>query len=103
MKFFQLLLLSTREVKKEILSSSNLFPYDDIITKEIESWKSYADCLRKHERELFYDMLKSCYKYSSAINAKVNQDSFSTTTSVIMSILIEHHKNLLYKVKQNKQ
>lgn len=90
-------------MKEEILSSSNLFPYDDIIGKEIESWKSYADCLRKHDRELFYDMLKSCYKYSSAINAKVNEDSLSTITSVIMSILIEHHKTLLYKVKQNKQ
>lgn len=99
-----MLLLSTREVKEEILSSSsNLFPYNDIITKEIESWKSYADCLRKHDRELFYDMLKSCYKYSSAINAKVKEDYFSTTTAVIMSVLIEQYKNLLYKVKQNKQ
>lgn len=97
-------MLSTREVKEEILPlSSNLFPYNDIVTKEIESWQSYADCLRKQDRELFYDMLKNCYKYSLAINAKVKEDSFSTTTSVIMSILTEHHKNLLYKVKQNKQ
>ena len=51
-------------------SSYNLFPYDDIVTKEMESWKSYSDCLRKQDRELFYEMLNSCYKYSSAITAK---------------------------------
>jgi hypothetical protein len=39
-------------MKEEKSSSYNLFPYDDIITREIESWKSYADCLRKQDREL---------------------------------------------------
>jgi hypothetical protein len=75
-------------------SSYNLFPYDDILTKEIESWKSYADCLRKQDRELFYEMLKRCYKYSSAITTKVKEHS---TTSVLMSILLEHHKHLLFE------
>jgi hypothetical protein len=89
-------------VKKEI-SSSNLFPYNDIITKEIESWKGYADCLRKQDRELFYKMLNSCYKYSAAITAKGNEQYSSSTSSVIMSILLEHHTNLLYETKQNKQ
>ena len=55
---------------KDKIYSSNLFPYSDIIIKEIESWKSYADCLRKQERKLFYEMLNSCYKYSSAITVK---------------------------------
>ena len=90
----------TKEMKEEISSfssSSNLFPYDDIITKEIESWKSYADCLRKQDRELFYEMLNSCYKYSSAITTKGKEFS---TTSVIMSILLEHHMYLLYETNK---
>lgn len=85
-------------MKEEIssFSSSNLFPYDDVITKEIESWKSYADCLRKQDRELFYEMLNSCFNYSSAITTKGTEHS---TTSVLISILLEHHKYLLYQTK----
>lgn len=48
----------------------NLFPYEDILTKEIDSWKSYSDCLRKKDRELFDQMLKNCYQYSESISAK---------------------------------
>ena len=77
-------------------SSYNLFPYDDILTKEIESWKSYADCLRKQDKELFYEMLNRCYKYSSAITTKGTKYS---TTSILMSILLEHNKYLLYDTK----
>ena len=86
--------LSLSKVKCEI--SSNLFPYDDIITKEIDSWKSYSECLRKQDRELFYKMLNSCYKYSSSINIKGKEYS---TTSILMTILLEHHKNLLLSKK----
>lgn len=77
-------------------SSSNLFPYDNIITKEIESWKSYADCLTKQDRELFYKMLNSCYRYSSSITVQGKEYS---TTSILMSILLEHHKELLLQNK----
>jgi len=76
--------------------SYNLFPYDDIVTKEIESWKSYADCLLKQDKELFYEMLKRCYKYSSAITAKGTKYS---TTSILMSILLEHNRFLFYHTK----
>jgi hypothetical protein len=48
-----------------------LFPNEDILTKEIESWKSYANSLNADNRELFMSMLNDCYKYAaSAINAK---------------------------------
>ncbi|MGZ5485424.1 MAG: hypothetical protein ACXWFB_05900 [Nitrososphaeraceae archaeon] len=83
---------------KDKIYSSNLFPYSDIITKEIESWKSYADCLRKQDRKLFYEMLNSCYKYSSAITVKGKEYS---TTSVIISILLEHHKQLALETKED--
>jgi hypothetical protein len=42
-------------------------------------------------------MLNSCYKYSSAINLKGKENS---TTSTLMTILLEHHKNLLLLTKK---
>jgi hypothetical protein len=50
----------------------SLFPKEDIITKEIESWKAFADSLNSQEyKELFNKMLNDCYKYAAAINAIV--------------------------------
>ena len=78
---------------------SNIFPYNDILTKEIESWQSYAECLRKKDREIFNTMLKNCYKYSQAINAKGKDYS---TSSLLMTILLEHHKiTLNNQIKKN--
>jgi hypothetical protein len=49
----------------------SLFPNEDILTKEIESWKGFANSLSsKEDRELFTSMLNDCYKYAAAINAK---------------------------------
>jgi hypothetical protein len=48
----------------------SLFPNEDILTKEIESWKSYADSLHSDNRDLFMNMLNECYKYAASINAK---------------------------------
>jgi hypothetical protein len=67
----------------------NLFPYEDILTKEIDSWKSYSDCLRKKDRELFDQMLKNCYQYSESISAKGRDYS---TESLLMTLLFEQYK-----------
>lgn len=67
----------------------NLFPYEDILTKEIDSWKSYSDCLRKKDRELFDQMLKNCYQYSASISAKGRDYS---TESLLMTLLFEQYK-----------
>jgi hypothetical protein len=48
----------------------SLFPEEDILTKEIESWKGFADRLQDEDSETFMKMLNDCYKYSKAINAK---------------------------------
>jgi len=49
----------------------SLFPNEDILTKEIESWKGFADNIRSEkDRQLFNKMLNDCYKYATAINAK---------------------------------
>ena len=41
-----------------------------ILQKKLEKWKTYSDILRQPNRELFNQMLQSCYKYSSSIYAK---------------------------------
>ena len=49
----------------------SLFPKKDILTKEIQSWRDFADSLHDDNRELFMNMLNDCYKYAAtAINAK---------------------------------
>ena len=59
-------------IVKEIVSKDmSLFPNEDILTKEIESWKGFANSLSsKEDRELFQNMLNDCYNYAAAINAK---------------------------------
>ena len=53
-------------------NNTYLFPKEDILTKEIGSRKGFADSLNSQEyKELFNKMLNDCYKYASAINAKI--------------------------------
>jgi hypothetical protein len=61
---------------------------EDVPTKEIESWKGFADGLSSEEdREVFTKMLNNCYKY--AINAKGQP---FPAEPVIMALLFSHHK-----------
>ena len=49
----------------------SLFPNEDVLTKEIESWKGFADSLKSEkDRQLFNKTLNDCYKYDTANNAK---------------------------------
>jgi hypothetical protein len=67
----------------------SLFPDEDIVTKEITSWKGFAERLPDKEKETFFKMLNSCYKYSKAINAKGWP---FPTEPVIMALLFSQHK-----------
>ncbi len=64
----------------------SLFPDEDILTKEIESWKGFADTLPTEDRKTFTKMLNDCYKYAKAINAKAQP------CPVIMALLFSQHK-----------
>jgi hypothetical protein len=83
----------------------SLFPEENILTKEIESWKGFADSLKSEEdKKLFIEILDKCQKYALAINAKGKP---FPTESMIMALLLEQHKmiNWLYTkmVGQNKK
>src|SRR5829696_6543355 len=68
----------------------SLFPNEDILTKEIESWKSFGNSLSsKEDRELFEKMFNDCYKYAAAINAK--GEPFPAEP-LIMALLLSQHK-----------
>jgi hypothetical protein len=68
----------------------SLFPNEDILTKEIESWRSFAASLNSEEyRGIFNKMLSDCYKYAKAINAK--GEPFPTD-SLLMSLLLSQQK-----------
>jgi hypothetical protein len=68
----------------------SLFPNEDILIKEIESWKGFADILPDDEdRKMFMKMLNNCYKYAKAINAKAQP---FPAEPVIMALVFSQHK-----------
>ena len=76
----------------------SLFPKEDILTKEIASWKSFVDSLSsKEDRDLFEKMLNDCYKYAAAINAK--GEPFPAEP-LIMALLLSQHKMIDWLTKQ---
>jgi formylmethanofuran dehydrogenase subunit A len=76
----------------------SLFPNEDILTKEIESWKGYASSLHADNRELFMTMLNDCYKYAvTAINAK--GEPFPSEP-LIMALLLSQHKMIDWLTKE---
>ena len=94
------------KILKERLNSKVLFTKEEdnnnninnnqnsiILQKELEKGKTYADILRKPDRDLFNQMLRSSsYKYSTAIDTKGENYS---TEFLIMSILLEQDNKLL--------
>ena len=75
----------------------SLFPNEDTLTKEIQSWESFADSLHADNRELFMKMLNDCYKYAAAINAK--GEPFPTEP-LLMALLLSQHKMIDWLTKQ---
>jgi hypothetical protein len=68
----------------------SLLPQENILTKELESWRVFADGLKSEEdKKLFLEMLEKCQKYSIAINAKGKP---FPREPLIMALLLEQHK-----------
>jgi hypothetical protein len=68
----------------------SLFPEENILTKEIESWRFFADGLKSEkDKKLYLEMLEKCQKYSVAIKAKGKP---FPTEPLIMALLLEQHK-----------
>jgi hypothetical protein len=74
-------------VKELLIDYMSLFPKEDVLTKEIESWRSFVDSLfsKEDDRDLFENMLNDCYKYPAAINAK--GESFRDEPLIMLLLL----------------
>jgi len=66
-----------------------LFPNEDILARELESWRGFADALREEDRTLFLRMLDECYQFIDSINSK---GEYFSTESLLMSLVFVQHK-----------
>jgi hypothetical protein len=74
-----------------------LFPEEDMLAKEIESWRGFAESLRTEDRELFKKMLADCYRYAEAINAK--GEPFPAE-AMLMAMIFSQHKVISWLISR---
>ena len=76
-----------------------LFPNDDLLAREIESWKGFSDGLRAEDQKIFKQMLKQCYKHIRAINAK---GEVFPTEAILMSLVLSQQQIIEFLLKKIK-
>jgi hypothetical protein len=70
----------------------SLFPDEDVLTKEIETWRGFIDKLSTDEdKVVLTKLLDSCHEYSVAINNHAQNHLFPSE-SLIMALLLTQHK-----------
>jgi hypothetical protein len=68
----------------------SLFPDEDVLTREIETWRGFIDKLPSEEDKIvFTKLLDSCYKYAVAVNSHGHP---FPAEPLIMSLLLSQHK-----------
>ena len=70
---------------------------DGEIMEEFDSWQRFADALRGDDRALFMEMLRLCYEYFPAMQAR---DSPFPTEALIMSLLLAQHKTIVWLAEE---
>ena len=70
---------------------------DDILEKEIESWKSFEYALREENAILFNKMLEEIREYSESVAAK-GQDY--SAESLLMALIFQQHKMISHLVSK---
>ena len=63
------------------------------VMEELDSWDRFAGALRAEDRDLFKEMLRLCYEYFPAIEAR---DSPFPSEALFMSILLVQHKTIVW-------
>jgi hypothetical protein len=55
----------------------SLFPDEEVLTKEIETWRGFIDKLPSDEdKDVFIKLLDNCYKHAVAINNQAQEHPF---------------------------
>jgi hypothetical protein len=70
---------------------------DSELIEELESWGCFADALRAEDKTLFKEMLRLCYEYFPAMQAR---ESPFPSEGLIMSILLIQHKSIVWLADQ---
>lgn len=74
----------------------SLFPDEDILTKEIETWRGFIDKLSTDEdKAVSSKLLENCYKYSVALNDHAQTHPYRSK-SLILALLLTQHKLIDY-------
>jgi hypothetical protein len=84
--------LSDREQEGETTTLT-----DGEIIEELDSWLRFADVLRADDRALFKDMIRRCYQFFPAIQAR---DSPFPAEAVFMSLLLVQHKTIIWLAEE---
>lgn len=90
---------------QEWSSKLSLFPNEDALIKEIESWRGFIDKLPTNEdKVVLTKLLDSCYEYAVAMNNHAQIHPFPSE-SLIMALLLIQHKMIssLKSLMQSKQ
>jgi hypothetical protein len=66
---------------------------DGEIIEELDSWQRFGDALRADDRALFKEMVRLCYEYFPAIQAR---DSPFPAEALFMSLLLVQHKTIVW-------
>ena len=67
------------------------------IIEEMENWDSFAGALRAEDRALFANMLRLCYQYFPAMQAK---ESPFPSEALFMSLLLVQHKTIVWLAEE---
>ena len=66
---------------------------DSDIIEEIESWRRFADALRAEDRVMFREVIRLCYEYIPAMEAKASPFPIEP---LFMSLLFLQHKTITW-------
>jgi hypothetical protein len=70
---------------------------DGEIIEEFDSWQNFADALRADDKALFMEMVRLCYQYFPAIQAR---DSPFPAEAIFMSLLLVQHKTIVWLAEE---
>ena len=65
---------------------------EDILTKEIESWKGFEYALREENRILFDKMLSECQENQDYVRAANSKGESYTVESLFMALIFQQQK-----------
>ena len=74
----------------------SLFPDEDVLTKEIETWRGFIEKLPIDEdKVILTKLLDSCYEYAVAMNNHALEHPFPSE-SLIVALLLKQHRMISY-------